>query len=64
MKYMTGNELREAYIKFFELKHGHLHLPSASLIPKDDPTLLMIGAGMAPFKAFFFVNDWRGYGTV
>ena len=53
MKYMTGNELREAYIKFFELKHGHLHLPSASLIPKDDPTLLMIGAGMAPFKAFF-----------
>ncbi len=52
MKYMTGNELREAYIKFFESK-GHLHLPSASLIPKDDPTLLMIGAGMAPFKAFF-----------
>lgn len=53
MNYMTGNELREAYIKFFEEKHGHLHLPSASLIPKDDPTLLMIGAGMAPFKAFF-----------
>lgn len=52
MKYMTGNELREAYVKFFESK-GHLHLPSASLIPKDDPTLLMIGAGMAPFKAFF-----------
>jgi len=50
---MTGNELREAYIKFFEERHGHLHLPSASLIPKDDPTLLMIGAGMAPFKAFF-----------
>ena len=45
MKYMTGNEIREAYIKFFEEKHGHLHLPSASLIPKDDPTLL--------FKAFF-----------
>lgn len=53
MKYMTGNEIREAYTKFFEEKHGHLHLPSASLIPKDDPTLLMIGAGMAPFKAFF-----------
>ena len=53
MKYMTGNELREAYLKFFEEKHGHLRLPSASLIPKDDPTLLMIGAGMAPFKAFF-----------
>ncbi len=53
MKYMTGNELREAYIKFFADKKGHLHLPSASLIPKDDPTLLMIGAGMAPFKAYF-----------
>ena len=52
MKYMTGNELRAAWVKFFESK-GHLHLPSASLIPKDDPTLLMIGAGMAPFKAFF-----------
>lgn len=52
MKYMTGNELRAAWVKFFEGK-GHLHLPSASLIPKDDPTLLMIGAGMAPFKAFF-----------
>ena len=53
MKFMTGNELREAYLKFFEEKNGHLRLPSASLIPKDDPTLLMIGAGMAPFKAFF-----------
>ncbi len=53
MNKMTGNELRTAFLKFFEEKHGHLHLPSASLIPKDDPTLLMIGAGMAPFKAFF-----------
>jgi alanyl-tRNA synthetase len=49
---MTGNELREAYTQFFESK-GHLHLPSASLIPENDPTLLMIGAGMAPFKPFF-----------
>lgn len=52
MKYMTGNELREAYLEFFKTK-GHLRLESASLIPKDDPTLLMIGAGMAPFKPFF-----------
>lgn len=53
MKKMTGNELREAYLQFFAEKKGHLRLPSASLIPENDPTLLMIGAGMAPFKAYF-----------
>ncbi len=53
LKYMTGNELREAYLQFFAEKKGHLRLPSASLIPENDPTLLMIGAGMAPFKPFF-----------
>lgn len=53
MKYMTGNELREAYLQFFSEKKGHLRLPSFSLIPKDDPTLLLIGAGMAPLKPFF-----------
>ena len=50
---MSGNELREAYLQFFAEKKGHLRLPSASLIPENDPTLLMIGAGMAPFKAYF-----------
>ncbi len=53
MKYMTGNELREAYLQFFSEKKGHLRLPSFSLIPQDDPTLLLIGAGMAPLKPFF-----------
>ena len=50
---MTGNELREAYLQFFAEKKGHLRLPSFSLIPENDPTLLLIGAGMAPLKPFF-----------
>ena len=51
MKYLTGNEIRQKYLDFFKA-HGHWS-PSASLIPHDDPTLLLIGAGMAPFKPFF-----------
>ena len=50
---MTGNELREAYLQFFAEKKGHLRMPSFSLIPQDDPTLLLIGAGMAPLKPYF-----------
>ena len=53
MKYMSGNELREAYLQFFAEKKGHLRMDSFSLIPQDDPTLLLIGAGMAPLKPFF-----------
>lgn len=43
---MKGNELRQAYLKFFESKQ-HLILDSFSLIPENDPSLLLIGAGMA-----------------
>ena len=49
---MTGKEIAAAWLKFFESK-GHLVMPSFSLIPENDPTLLMIGAGMAPLKPFF-----------
>jgi len=48
----TANELREAFLSFFEEKE-HLRLPSASLIPAADPTLLLINSGMAQFKAYF-----------
>ncbi len=49
---LTGNELRQKFLEFFAGK-AHLVLPSASLIPHNDPSLLLIGAGMAPFKPFF-----------
>ena len=49
---MKGNDIREKYLSFFESK-GHLRLPSYSLIPQNDPSLLLIGAGMAPLKPFF-----------
>lgn len=49
---MTGNELRRKYLDFFKSKQ-HLIQNSYSLIPQDDPTLLIVAAGMAPLKPFF-----------
>ena len=46
------NELREMFLSFFETK-GHLRLPSFSLIPQNDPSLLLINSGMAPMKPYF-----------
>ena len=52
MKWTGLNDLREMYLSFFESK-GHLRLPSFSLIPKDDNSLLLINSGMAPMKKYF-----------
>lgn len=49
---LNADEIRESFLKFFESK-AHLQLPSYSLVPVDDPTLLLIGAGMAPLKPYF-----------
>ena len=46
------NQLREMFLSFFETK-GHLRLPSFSLIPQNDASLLLINSGMAPMKPFF-----------
>ena len=52
MKKMTSNEIRNMFLKFFESK-GHMIVPSASLIPDNDPSILWINAGVAPLKKYF-----------
>ncbi|HHV75278.1 MAG TPA: alanine--tRNA ligase [Thermoanaerobacterium sp.] len=52
MEKLGMNEIREKYLSFFESK-GHLRLPSFSLVPKNDKSLLLINAGMAPLKPYF-----------
>ena len=52
MQKLGLNELRERYLSFFESK-GHLRMSSAPLVPKNDPSLLLINSGMAPLKPYF-----------
>ena len=52
MKWMGLNEIREKYLAFFESKE-HLRLPSFSLVPQGDKSILLINAGMTPMKKYF-----------
>ncbi len=52
MEWTSLNDLREKYLSFFESK-GHLRLPSFSLVPQGDKSLLLINSGMAPMKKYF-----------
>lgn len=51
--FKTGQEIREAFLAFFEKELGHRRLPSASLVPHNNPTVLLTPAGMLPFAPIF-----------
>jgi alanyl-tRNA synthetase len=60
LRMMTSSEIRASFLEFFR-KNGHTVVPSSSLVPGNDPTLLFTNAGMVQFKDVFLGKDTRGY---
>ena len=59
-KVMTGNEIRQTFLEYFE-RHGHKIVQSSPLLPANDPTLLFTNAGMNQFKDVFLGREKRDY---
>ena len=57
---LTAKEIRHKFLDFFA-KNGHAIVPSSSLVPKDDPTLLFTNAGMVQFKKLYLGQERRSY---